>query len=117
MLRAYRDFPKNKGTNLVVTSLAKDKVDEDKVERIPNIPGSGFPYEVLGLFDAVLYTFTTMRDNKVSFKLLSRDTGKVRAKTPSRTMETILSIDEKDEKRETLNTIIDSILQKEPAKI
>ena len=107
MIRSYRDFPLLYDVNLIMTCPAFDSKDGDTLEQVPLLEGADkFVKEVMGQFDSIFYIKTLFNGTKVEYKLVTRDTGKIRAKNPSRTLGTVLDITEGNQDRWTLNKVL-----------
>ncbi len=110
IIRAFRDFPKLHGADLVVTCPAFDSKDEDSLEQVPLLEGADkFVKEIMGLFDCIFYVKPYYNGTNMEYKLVTRDTGKIRAKNPSRTLQTVLDITEGKADRWTLESVLNHI--------
>lgn len=104
LVKAFRDFPLKKDVNLVMTSLTKEKEDEDQIYKRPDIIGQA-ANSVSALVDAVLYTFSQSKEGKIQYKVLTKDTGKIAAKSRSARLPIVAEPD--------LSSIINTLNQKE----
>jgi hypothetical protein len=110
IIRAFRDFPKLHGADLVVTCPAFDSKDEETLEQVPLLEGGDkFIKEIMGLFDCIFYIKPSYNGTSMEYKLVTRDTGKIRAKNPSRKLQTVLNITEGVADRFTLARVLQEI--------
>jgi AAA domain len=117
LIRAFRDFPKLYNIDVIFTCPAFDAKDEDTLEQVPLLEGADkFIKEVMGQFDSIFYIKPLYTGSKVEYKLVTRDTGKIRAKNPSRTLQTVLDITEGNPERWTLKKVLDEVRIKEEVK-
>lgn len=116
MIRSYRDFPVLYDINLIMTCPACDSKDGDSIEQVPLLEGADkFVKEIMGQFDSIYYIKPTYNGTKVEYKLVTRDTGKIRAKNPSRTLGTVLDITEDNVDRWTLDKVLKHDKKEVPA--
>jgi hypothetical protein len=107
-LRSMRDFPVMYDINLIMTCPAYEEKDGETTVQFPLLDGlSKFINEVMGQFDSIFYIQPTMIGNTIEYKLITRNTGKIKAKNPSRTLATVLDVTEGKDNRWTLKTILE----------
>jgi len=93
LVRAYLDFPRLHGVNLVITALSQDKADDETLVKVPAMPGKDLPYKVMSLVDAVLYSFTRTTEGKQQYKLLTRGSDKISAKIRTEKVDLVIDQD------------------------